>query len=130
MAYVTVDEYKILGLPAEALEEVLDSEIQAHIDVAAGVIDSHLSRYDLPLVAPFPEALKRVNTCLATWYILLWRGYNPETFDQGYRQAFEDCMAYLGKIASGELTLPGVEDQTPGVNEGAPRVTSQPLRGW
>ena len=130
MAYVTVDEYKILGLPADALEELGDSDIQLFLDVAAGVIDSYLSRYTLPLIAPYPEALKGVNVCLATWKILLHRGFNPETYDTNYREAYDRCMQFLEKVASGEVTLPGVEDQTPGQEGGVPRVSTKPLRGW
>lgn len=130
MAYVTVDDYKVLGLPSDALEDLSDPDIQQFLDVAAGVIDSYLSRYSLPLIAPYPEALKGTNVCLATWKILLHRGYNPETYDNNYREAYDRCMAFLEKVGSGEVTLPGVEDQTPGFEGGVPRVTTKPLRGW
>ena len=130
VAYVTVAEYKVLGLPADALEEVLDSDILAHLDATAGIIDTYLaSRYTLPLTTS-PEALKRCNSCLASWHILLWRGYNPETFDTGYKEAHDECLEWLRKVGSGELTIPGVEDQTPTIDEGAPGVRSDTLRGW
>ena len=130
MSYLTPAEYRILGLPAEALEEILDSEIQAHLDATAGIIDSYLaSRFSLPLTNT-PESLKRCNACLTTWHILLWRGYNPETFDTGYKEAHDACMQWLSDVSSGKLTIPGAEDQTPTKDEAAPSVASDTLRGW
>lgn len=129
--YATVQEFKTLGLPAAALEELTEADIEAQLQDASGIIDLHLSsRYTLPLVAPFPDALRRFCVCIATFHILLRRGYNPEEFDAGYSKEHDDCLELLERIAKGDLTIPGIEDQTPTVSEGRPRVSTQPLRGW
>jgi len=128
--YVTAAEYKVLGLPADALEEVTDAELDTHLQAVSGMIDSYLeSRYTLPLTNT-PDALKRCCSCLASWHILLWRGYNPETFDTGYKEAHDACIAWLEGVRDGRNSVPGAEDQTPTVDEGAPIVSSADLRGW
>lgn len=131
MSYATPDDLKSLGLPAVALEELTDPDIQDQLDADSGVIDVFLSpRYSLPLTAPFPEFLRRCNVCLAVWHIMLRRGFEPEAFDQNYKTQFDECMALLKDIADGKLTIPGIIDNTPTVNEGRPIVVTKPLRGW
>jgi phage gp36-like protein len=131
MGYCTVQDIKDLGLPAEALEEIDDALIQGQIDTVQGVIDLFLaSQYTLPLAEPYPEFLRRVNIDLAVCEIFLYRGFNPEEYDANYMKRCEKWMALLEDISTGKLTIPGVEDDTPDVSEGAPVVFTQPLRGW
>lgn len=131
VGYCTVQDIKDLGLPAEALEEIDDTLIQGQIDTTAGVIDVYLaSQYVLPLAEPYPEFLRRVNIDLAVCEIFLYRGYNPEEYDDNYAKRCERWMAILEDVSTGKLTIPGVEDDTPGVNEGAPKVHTSNLRGW
>ena len=131
MSYATPDNLRALGLPPDALDELLDADIQAQLDADAGIMDVYLNaQYALPIAAPYPEALKRVNVCLATYHILCRRGYNPEGPDRLYQDNYRDCMKMLEAIASGELTVPGIVDDTPTVRESAPLVSTKPLRGW
>lgn len=131
MGYCTVQDVKDIGLPEEALEELTDAQIQEQIDTVQGVIDVYISRYDLPLQTPYPDFLKRVNIDLAVCEIFLYRGYNPEEGnDQNYSARCERWLGMLDDIASGNLNIPGIIDETPTVNESAPKVKTSTLRGW
>lgn len=131
MSYATPDDLRTLGLPPDALEELDNPAIQAQLTADAGVMDVYLSsQHTLPLAAPYPEALKRINVCLATYHILCRRGYNPEGPDRLYQDNYRDCMEMLKAISSGELSVPGIVDDTPDVNESAPLVTTMRNRGW
>lgn len=137
VSYCTVQDMKDYGLPADgwaagsALEELTDEQIQGFLDMAQGKIDSYLAaRYSLPLVSPFPDVLRRCNIDLARCDIFLYRGFNPEVYDSTYKEKCQAWMDWLQEVADGTAHVPGIEDQTPDVNEGAPRVITQDLRGW
>lgn len=131
MSYATPTDFRALGLPAAAVEELDDAQIQAHLTSCAGVIDSYLgARYALPLVAPFPAVLVRIEVDLAVCSVLLWRGYNPETFDTLYAERCKAAKAWLESVAAGRVSVPGAQDSSAGVNDGAPRaVTASRLWG-
>jgi phage gp36-like protein len=131
MSYATPDDLKEIGLPPEALEELTDPDIQAQLTADAGIMDFYIgAQYTLPILAPYPAGLVRINVCLATYHILMRRGFNPEGPDRLYAENFKSCMALLEDIKNGIVPIPGIEDSTPTVNEGAPQVATQPLRGW
>lgn len=129
--YATISDFYDLGLKADALEEVVDDVLNLHLITESSVVDSYLgSRYSLPLITPFPGALTRVVCDLAAYSILMRRGYNPETYDLNYEKRAMAALEWLKMISNGALSLPGVIDSTPGLNDGSPLVYSQPMRGW
>ena len=131
MSYASPDELKTLGLPADALEEVTDPDIQAQLDADSGIMDLYIgSQYTLPISAPYPEALKRINVCLSVFQIMMRRGFNPEGPDAHYKENYTSCMEMLGQIRDGRLPIPGIVDATPTTNEGTPQVSTQAARGW
>ena len=132
MAYATSTELRQLGIPADALEELTGpGDLDSQLDADAGIMDMYLaSNYARPLTAPYPEALKRINVCLAVYHILCRRGFNPEGPDKLYQDNAKMCMEQLEAISKGELTIPGIIDSTPTVNESAPSVTTMTPRGW
>lgn len=130
MSYATTDDFRALGLPPAAVEELTDEQIQAHLTSCAGVIDSYLgARYKLPLVAPYPDVLVRIEVDLAVCSLLLWRGYNPETYDTQYSERCKAAKAWLESVAAGRVSVPGAQDSSPSTREGAPRVVTSP-RMW
>lgn len=131
MAYATAADFRALGLPCSSVEEFDDVQIEAHLNAQAGMIDTYLtSRYTLPLSAPYPQALVAANVYLAVCSLLLWRGYNPEQEDDLYSKRCDSVKAWLVDVASGKVSIPGINDVTPGVNDAAPVVITQALRGW
>lgn len=129
--YATAAELKQLGLPAEALEEVLDADIDAQIQASCGVIDAYLSaRVTLPLSAPYPDVLKRFSVDMAVFHILMRRGFNPEEYDANYKELHDRAEDFFRDFAAGKVNIPGLIDATPSTSEGAPMVYTATARGW
>lgn len=131
MAYATPDQFKATGLPAVALEEMEDSQILEFLEADAGVMDSYISEAtDLPLSEPYPAVLSKCNIDLACFSLLLWRGYNPETFDTNYQARAEHWLKWLEKVADGSASIPGVTGgSSDAASSAAPRVYTQ-ARRW
>lgn len=129
--YATSDDLKTLGLPADALEELSNADIDAQLVASSGIMDMFIgAAYPLPIAAPYPDALVQINVCLAVYKILLRRGFNPEGPDMLYKENYLQCMETLGEIRDGRLPIPGIVDATPEVKEGGIHVTTTALRGW
>jgi phage gp36-like protein len=121
MAYSTPDQFRAIGLPAAALEEMEDWQILEFLEADAGVMDSYLSEATtLPLTEPYPAVLATCNVELARYSLLLWRGYNPETYDTNYQARAERWIKWLEGVANGSVSLPGITD---GSSEDAPSNT-------
>jgi phage gp36-like protein len=132
MAYTTPDQFRAIGLPARALEELEDAQILEFLEADAGTMDSYLSEATaLPLTEPYPAVLAKCNCDLACYSILLWRGYNPETYDTNYQARAEHWIKWLEGVANGSVSLPGVTDPETGSDangSGARVITS--ARRW
>jgi phage gp36-like protein len=132
MAYATPDLFRAIGLPAAALEEVEDPQIQEFLDADAGVMDSYLSEAaTLPIAEPYPAILGKCNCDLACYSFLLWRGFNPETYDTNYKERAERWIKWLENVANKSVSLPGVTDPVTGNDSngsGARVITS--ARRW
>ncbi len=130
MSYSTPDDFRSLGLPPAQVEESTDAQIQAHLSASAGVIDSYLgARFTLPLAQPIPDVLIKIEVDLAVCSYLLWRGYNPETFDTLYSERCKQARAWLESVAAGRVSIPGAVDSSPGVSGSAPKVATS-TRLW
>lgn len=132
MSYASIEDLETIGLPPDALEELTDPDKQAFLDADAGVMDVYLnSQYTLPIVAPYPQVLVRINVCLSVYSIMMRRGFNPEGPDKLYQENAMACKKMLEDISEGSLTIPDLEDGSgddgPG---GLPLINTQPLRGW
>jgi phage gp36-like protein len=129
--YATATELKQLGLPAEALVDVLDADIDAQIEASCGVIDAYLmSRVTLPIAAPYPDLLKRFSVDMAAFHILMRRGFNPEAYDGNYKELHDRAEEFFKDFAAGRVNIPDLIDATPDTVEGAPMIASGTARGW
>lgn len=112
MSYATVQQFKNLALPSDAIEELNDTQVQEFLDACAGVIDGYLAaRYTVPAVGN-SLFLVRCNVDLAACDALAYRGYNPEQGDEVYK---ERCAMWYDKLESvrkGILDVPGLDDST------------------
>jgi phage gp36-like protein len=93
-----------------ALKGVSDADKQRAMDSANALVDSYLAaRFQLPL-ARWGEDVKRAAATIATYYVLLKRGFSPEAGDaEQIRLSYEDTLKWLRLVADGVLT-PDVVD--------------------
>lgn len=116
MGYATVSDLTKYGMPATAFGQLTNGQMQAAIDVASGIVDSHLrARYSLPLIA-WGDEIIRVCAIIATYDLLSVRGYNPAAgADPNFRTRYEDSIKWLVLVQK-QLAHPDVTpqvDQTP-----------------
>ena len=78
IAYATLADLYAMGLPLVSMGSVSVAAQQRCLDARNDYADDKFrARYKLPLVAPYPDSLKRNICTLAAWDILVIRGYNP-----------------------------------------------------
>lgn len=121
MAYCTIDDVRLLRLPAAPTGGTPDAKLTEHIKAADAQIDSRLGiRYVVPFTT-VPELVRQISLSLAAAFFLdptfSGGGEQDETsLSDHYRKWAEDL---LDALAAGEAALPGAD---PIVNEetGAP----------
>lgn len=135
--YASVADMESIGLPVAATVGVDPAIIEKHLDAAGGKIESYLrSRHVLPLASPYPQELVDANARIAAYTFLVWRGFNPDSYDQNFRDMYLDLVGrpgqsgWLDKLAAGKVHLDVAADATPGTREGRARVVSRESRGW
>lgn len=122
------------GINAAALAGVPSGTKTSNLVDASGIIDSYLrDQFTLPLTQVGSD-IKRACIHIATYFILVGRGYNPDAgADPGIRDRYTDTLAWLKLVAQGTVT-PDVTDSSPGATEGRPgsrpSVFSSSSRGF
>lgn len=142
--YATVKDIESVGLPPDALEGISPTVIKAHIRRASGRIDSYArSKYSVPFVAPFDEAIIEAAAVLAAYSLLVWKGFNPDEHDSNFAKRHDDYvgrpgqLGWLDKLSRGFVSVAESTDATPDELEGAPTVdeavsfdSDEDQRGW
>lgn len=108
-----------------------DDQVLEFLEADSGVMDSYIGEATtLPLTAPYPAVLGKCNCDLACYSLLLWRGYNPETYDTNYQARAERWIKWLEGVANGSVSIPGVTGGTEeATSNAAPRVITK-ARRW
>jgi phage gp36-like protein len=120
------------GLRQSAVDELSDPD--ALIQRASALIDTYLrGRYKLPF-AITPLEIKNCCVQIVLWYCLESLGWDPESkVDSSIRMGHDDAVSWLKRVSDGKAHLDVTADATPDINEGIPRVRSNPrnegLRG-
>jgi len=137
MAYATRRDLEDFGLPKQALSGLSARVLQRHLDAASGRVDSYLrGQYTLPLASPYPMEIVECTVILASYSLLLFRGFNPDEYDANYRERYIDMVGqgespgWLDRLSKGVVNLATTADATPNVNEGRPEFSTGPSRGW
>ena len=110
MAYSVQTDIEKLITP-EQLTQLADDDgdgypepgtVTEAIAQADAEIDSYLgARYSVP-IAPVPALVRQLSLAVAVWRLSTRRG----TIKEAWRQAYEDAVALLRRLASGEAVLP------------------------
>jgi len=132
VAYATRLELAVMGgLPTPVLAQFPIADQDAILTLVSGMVDEMIGpQYGAPL-SVVPVRLKFHIGRIAAYLLMGTRGFDPERgSDKLIKEGYVEAMAYLDSVRTGGTTLEGAEDATPGVDEGAPYVYSEPLRGW
>jgi phage gp36-like protein len=122
------------GINAAAMTGVPTQTKTDNIESASRIIDSFLrAQFTLPLVQVGGD-VKRACIHIATYYVMVGRGYNPEAGgDPGIRDRYKDAMDWLKLVSAGKA-VPDVTDSSPDAAEGRPgsrpTVISSASRGY
>ena len=122
------------GINAAAMTGVPTQTKTDNIDAASRLIDSFLrAQFTLPLTQVGSD-VKRACIHIATYYVLVGRGYNPDAgADPGIRQRYEEALALLSLVSAGKA-VPDITDSSPEAAEGRPgsrpTVISSSSRGF
>ena len=117
-------------VPSSAIASIPLQEQQDALDAASSEFNGALgNQYTLPLIAPFPPDLVRHVCSYAIWALLSKRGFNPEkganaTFVTNYQAA----SSWMLRVGRREIQPDGIQDSSPQVARGGPRVYSKPPR--
>lgn len=135
--YASVDDIERIGLPSAATVDIDPEVLEGHLDAASGKIDTYLrSNYRLPLSEPYPQEIVDAAARIAAYTFLVWRGFNPDSYDANFRDLYLDLVGrpgqsgWLDKLAAGKVHLAATADATPNYREGRARVASARRRGW
>lgn len=136
-AYATKEDLEEIGLPKQALAGLSTKTIDRHLQAASGRVDSYMrSQEKLPLATPYPMEIVEATVILASYSLLIRRGYNPDNpSDANFRERYLDMVGngdspgWLDKLASGHVNLSAAADATI-EREGRPRFSTSKPRGW
>jgi phage gp36-like protein len=129
--YATQDDLARLGLTGRALLGVEPDTQDRALNAASRRCDGYLAaRYSVPLIS-WSHDLVECTAAIAAWWVIRARGFDPSLpHDQALRLGFEDAIAYLERIASGQAELAPPIEETPLPPDGAPPtvvVTTQKI---
>lgn len=127
-SYVTLDELAMLGLPDAALADVSRDEKLLACEVASSEADGNLAaRHSVPLANP-PLALKKHVAMVASYDLMMRRGFSPQGDDSLLRQIRTNAERYYKALSAGtEVLSPAEVDPAP---IAAVDVSSDCPRGW
>jgi len=133
--YCTVPEVGSMGIEPDAYAEKSPDDITAQVKSTSSEMDSYIgaptSQYTLPLIAPFPDVLRKCCAALAACDLVDVGGRDPNA-DSLIDITRKRWLDWLKMIKDGGA-IPGVTDSTPPPISGAAgssRVASSSSRGY
>jgi len=141
MSFSTPEEFLDEGLRGEATEDMLNLNIQGHLDTACGRIETYLRTggYDLPIpVASVTKQLKYWEWVIAKVAILHDYGFDFLAKNtESLKSQYDEVMEELKMVAKGDLRpIPidlatgQTEDANPETEPNGSGVYSETPRGW
>lgn len=125
MAYATIADLLIYGMPSQAIGQLTTAQQQGAVDNASAMADSYLrGRYKLPLTSYGIELTEAVCK-IAAYNLLQLRGYNPASgADVNIRIRYDDAIVWLNKVQR-QAAHPDIQDSSVGNGQyTAPLVNS------
>lgn len=129
-ALATIAELHAMALDERATADLDVGDLDAALLSASSLAYSYLrSRYSLPLVT-WGQDLRLAVCRIAAVLVLNKRGWDPSTNagDAAIQKAHDDSIAWLKDVAANRAAA-DIVDTSPSATA-APRVVSNPRRGW
>ncbi len=137
MAGATLEQLRVLGIDSFAVQSTIDPDKRAALDATLAMMQGIMSpAYPPPWTEPLPLDVIKCQCVLASWDILLSKGYNPEPGKDDHIVAMVQWWRdWLEKIAESEISTPitGPNIPTPGADSGGaggPSVITATQRGY
>ena len=131
--YATTTDLALVGLSAALYTgnaAIGNTTIADLLAVRSEFADDYIAQfYKLPLVAPYPGALRTAVAQLVAWDVMCLVGHDPDAAGTAiWRDRRDEAMTTLDRIA--KHGSPGIVDSTPTKKESAPYCVSETQRGW
>ena len=109
MAYITLDEFDILGGPERVIAEYPELSRSRFIAAAVAQADEYLAKvYTVPLAdGAVTMAMKLHIARMAFYFLVSSSGYDPGSDDGVLHTQYEDAVKYFQRIALGTVLIPG-----------------------
>lgn len=139
MAWSTLKQFSVWGLPTQSIWDGKWGSIRDHLDAAqASILTAfRTAGYDLPIPdASISPEVKRIECVMAGYDFLRVRGWEAKSSeDAEFIKAYERALEWLKEVAKGSLKpLPTPQDSEPEADPTvAPEdaaVVAEPSRGW
>lgn len=124
MAYATISDLTLTGLPPKALVNVTDASKQAALDRGFGILNGYFrSQFTLPLIAPYPDDIVQANVDIAQWFIMRTRGFNPsDPQDATIRLAYDDAIEWAKGVARRQICPNATDSASPSGRTPSPQA--------
>jgi len=130
VVYAGPEHIESVGIPADALEDIAESDLVAGCIAATSEADGYLGNgLALPLQS-WGESLTLQCARVAVWNAVSFRGFQPEGPDQAIRDNWKAAIRWFERIGAGTLSPPDVVDSTPDEYDAGSAIASAPIRGW
>jgi phage gp36-like protein len=130
-AYATRAELYALGVSSTALTAVATADQDIALEAASRAVDSYLRvRHSTPLGSPYPYEIRRATCLIASWDLMVTRGFSPQGMDEAVRVRYEDAIGWLRDVARGVAQLDYTADASPSTQEAAPLIYSDESIDW
>jgi len=133
MSRATIEQLRQLGLDSYAVNQMAIADRQAALDAASARVDSALAtQFLLPILTPYPLDIIQCECVIASWTLLIARGYNPPVGngDDNLAKMYQYWADYLDRVSKGEI-VPNVNAESvaaPGAS--GPTVITATTRGY
>jgi phage gp36-like protein len=128
--YAGPEDVESVAIPADALEDIAESDLVAGCVAATSEADGYLGNgFVMPLQSWGPSLTLQCAR-LAVWNAVSFRGFQPEGPDEVIRDNWKAAIRWLERIGAGTLSPPDIVDSTPDEYDAGAAVVSEPSRGW
>ncbi len=138
MSFSTLNQLRQLGLDSNATNQILAADQQVALDAAQAYIITRIgTQFPPPILTPYPMDLIECECVVASWTLLMVRGYNPAqgNGDVNIKMRYEWWAGkggWLDQVSSGEIVPQIIASATPPETGGAsgPSVITATTRGY